>query len=150
MDAAAAAASTAITQHNYGMPSNGMNPLTVMQQDGDTASLPTAIQEWRRVQDEIEACKQQIREKTRRSKALEQFIMAIMKRYNIGALDLKTSNGRVLYKRSKRQEGLGPKTLGKLLTEYTKSEDKATEILQFINENRETKVSEKLSYEKFD
>ena len=127
----------------------GINPLTVMPQDGDTASLPTAIQEWRRVQDEIQSFKQQIREKSRRAKALEQFIMTIMKRYNIGALDLKSSNGRVLYKRSKRTAGLNPKTLNKLMADYMKSEEKAAEAVKYINEHRETKMSEKLTYEKF-
>lgn len=127
----------------------GINPLTVLPQDGDTASLPTAIQEWRRVQDEIQSFKQQIREKSRRAKALEQFIMTIMKRYNIGALDLKSSNGRVLYKRSKRTAGLNPKTLNKLMSDYMKSEEKAAEAIKYINEHRETKLSEKLTYEKF-
>lgn len=127
----------------------GINPLTVLPQDGDTASLPTAIQEWRRVQDEIQSFKQQIREKSRRAKALEQFIMTIMKRYNIGALDLKSSNGRVLYKRSKRTAGLNPKTLNKLMADYMKSEEKAAEAIKYINEHRETKLSEKLTYEKF-
>lgn len=127
----------------------GINPLTVLPQDGDTASLPTAIQEWRRVQDEIQSFKQQIREKSRRAKALEQFIMTIMKRYNIGALDLKSSNGRVLYKRSKRTAGLNPKTLNKLMADYMKSEEKAAEAVKYINEHRETKTSEKLTYEKF-
>ena len=128
----------------------GINPLTVLPQDGDTASLPTAIQEWRRVQDEIQSFKQQIREKSRRAKALEQFIMTIMKRYNIGALDLKSSNGRVLYKRSKRTAGLNPKTLNKLMADYMKSEEKAAEAVKYINEHRETKLSEKLTYEKFE
>lgn len=127
----------------------GINPLTVLPQDGDTASLPTAIQEWRRVQDEIAGYKQQIKERTRRAKALELFIMTIMKRYNIGALDLKASNGRVLYKRSKRTAGLNPKTLKELATDFLKSGEKADELIKYINENRETKVSEKLAYEQF-
>jgi hypothetical protein len=132
------------------MPAEGVNPLTVLPQDGDTASLPTAIQEWRRVQDEIAGYKQQIKERTRRAKALELFIMTIMKRYNIGALDLKASNGRVLYKRSKRTAGLNPKTLKDLAADFLKSPERADELLKFINENRETKVSEKLAYEQFD
>ncbi len=132
------------------MPPEGINPLTVLPQDGDTASLPTAIQEWRRVNDEIASFKQQIRERTRKAKALEAFIMGIMKRYNIGALDLKASNGRVLYKKGKRAAGLGAKKQAQLIGEYMRSEQKAAELMKFLAEHRETKMSEKLAYESFD
>jgi hypothetical protein len=98
-----------------GIPPEGINPLTVLPQDGDTDSLPTAIQEWRRVNDEIASFKQQIRERNKKAKALETFIMGIMKRYNIGALDLKSSNGRVLYKKSKRSTAISGKNMEKLL-----------------------------------
>lgn len=131
-----------------GMPAEGINPLVTA--DSDTASLPTAIQEWRRINDEMSGLKLQIREKARRSKALEAYIMNIMKRYNIGALDLKSSNGRVLYKRSKRASALSAKDMGKLVAEFMKSEEKAAELLNFLNEHKEVKQTEKLAYENFD
>ena len=132
------------------MPTAGINPLTVMPHDGDTASLPTAIQEWRRVRGEISALQTQIKERNRRAKALETFIMDIMKRYNIGALDLKSSNSRVLYKRGKRTATLNPKTMQALLTEYTKSEEAAAGIMKFLEENRAKKETERLAYESFE
>jgi hypothetical protein len=132
------------------MPVVGINPLTVMPQDGDTASLPTAIQEWRRVRGEIGALQTQIKERNRRAKALEVFIMDIMKRYNIGALDLKSSNSRVLYKRGKRTASLNPKTMQALLTEYMKSEETAADIMKFLTEKREKKETERLAYESFE
>jgi hypothetical protein len=132
------------------IPAAGINPLTVMPQDGDTASLPTAIQEWRRVRGEISALQTQIKERNRRAKALETFIMDIMKRYNIGALDLKSSNSRVLYKRGKRTATLNPKTMQALLTEYTKSEEAAAGIMKFLDENRAKKETERLAFEQFD
>ncbi len=133
-----------------GMPPAGLNPMQVTQQENDTASLPTAIKEWCRIQDEIVQYKLQIRERTRRVKALENFIMEIMKRNNIGALDLKSSGGRILYKKSKRTTGLSGDTLNKLLAEALKSEEKAQEVIKFITEHRGTKVSERLSYEPLD
>lgn len=132
------------------IPAAGINPLTVMPQDGDTASLPTAIQEWRRVRVEISTLQTQIKERNRRAKALESFIMDIMKRYNIGALDLKSSNSRVLYKRGKRTATLNPKIMQTLLTEYTKSEEVAAGIMKFLEENREKKETERLAYESFE
>lgn len=141
-----------IVAPNQGMPPEGINPLSVIPSapDGDTASLPTAIQEWRRISDEIGGLKQQIRERTRRVKALEAYIMSIMKRYNIGALDLKSSNGRVLYKKSKRSTAISGKNMEKLFAEFMKSEQRAAELLAFLNEHREVKLAEKLTYENFD
>lgn len=133
-----------------GMPPSGLNPMQVSQPENDTASLPTAIKEWCRIQDEIVQYKLQIRERTRRMKALENFIMEIMKRNNIGALDLKSSGGRILYKKSKRTSGLNTDTLNKLLAEYLNSDEKAQEVIKFISERRSTKVSERLAYEPLD
>ncbi len=130
-----------------GMPTGGLNPMVATQSENDTASLPTAIKEWCRIQDEITQFKLQIRERTRRVKALENFIMEIMKRNNIGALDLKSSGGRILYKKSKRTAGLSGDSLNKLLADALKSEEKAQEIIKFISEHRSTKISERLSYE---
>ena len=134
-----------------GMPEQGINPL---QQDNDTASLPTAIKEWCRIMDEVKEFKQQIRERARRVKALENFILSIMKRNNIGALDLKSSGGRVLYKKSKRQATINPKSLNDILIDYMKGDQKAAEkaadIVKYISDKRETKILEKLAYESLD
>lgn len=133
-----------------GMPPGGLNPMHVTQPENDTASLPTAIKEWCRLQDEIVQFKQQIKERNRRMNALGNFIMEIMKRNNIGALDLKSSGGRILYKKSKRTAGLSSDTLNKLLAEYLQSDEKAQEAIKFITEHRSTKVSERLAYEQLD
>ena len=73
-----------------------------------------------------------------------------MKNHNIGALDLKNSGGRVLFKRSKRQTGMGPKNLQKYLVDYFKSEQKANEAIEFIQKSRETFFKESLLLEKGD
>ncbi len=130
-----------------GMPPGGLNPMNTSQTENDTATLPTAIKEWCRIQEEITQFKLQIRERARRSKALENFILEIMKRNNIGALDLQSSGKRILYKKSKRTAGLSGDTLNKLLAEALKSDEKAQEVIKFITDHRETKVSERLAYE---
>ena len=78
------------------------------------------------------------------------YLCHVMKNHNIGALDLKSSNGRVLYKRSKRASALSAKSMGKLVAEFMKSEEKAAELLNFLNEHKEVKQTEKLAYENFD
>lgn len=118
--------------------------------DGDMSALPNAITEWRRIQDEISGYKQQIRERTKRCKALQEYIINIMKKHGIDALALRNSGGRVMFKRNKRAEGLGPKNLEKFLGEYLKSPDQAQAALKYIQERRVVKTTEGLQYEKID
>ena len=74
----------------------------------EMAQLSTAIQEWKRVHDELVELRQESREKGKRVKVLEDVIMRIMKKNNIGALDLKSSGGRLLYKRkAAKSDGSG-------------------------------------------
>jgi hypothetical protein len=70
-----------------------------------------------------------------------------MKQQNLGALDLKSSGGRILYEKQQRKSGLNPKVIQKLLTEHMKDETKAAEALKYINEHREAVTKEKLAYE---
>lgn len=63
-------------------------------------TLTHSIIEWRRLKEECEEAKQQLREKGKKMKVLEEVILRIMKNHNIGALDLKNSGGRVLYKKA--------------------------------------------------
>ena len=113
----------------------------------EMVQLSTAIQEWKRVHDELVEIRQDMREKGKRVKVLESVIMQIMKKNNIGALDLRSSGGRLLYKRKSAKTGLNPKTIMKALTEHLKSESKAAEAMTFITNNRESKVRESLAYE---
>jgi hypothetical protein len=62
--------------------------------------LPQMITAWKKVREESLALKEQVRERKLRLKALEEIIMRTMKRHSIGALDLKQSNGRILYKKN--------------------------------------------------
>ncbi len=113
----------------------------------DITALPNLIKTWKTLNEEVRQINESKREKTKRLKALEEMILQSMKRNNIGALDLQNSGGRILYRRKQSKESLGPKNLGKLLTEYLKSEQKATEVLKYLEEHRGSKVKESLLYE---
>jgi hypothetical protein len=83
-----------------------------------------------------------------RAVVLNSFVDALkMKRFSIGALDLQSSGGRILYEKRKVVAGLNPKSLEDMLKDYLKSEDEAKKIVEFIKENRETRVKESLKYE---
>jgi hypothetical protein len=120
-------------------------PLTDQQ---ELQNLSTIIKTWRDLNKEASTLKEQVREKTKRMKALEEMILRIMKKNNIGALDLKESGGRILYKRASAKEGLTPKNLQGLLATHMKSEEAATAALKYINDHRGAKVRESLLYER--
>lgn len=113
----------------------------------DLTSLPNLIKTWKTLSDETKELQASIREKKTRQKALEEMILQSMKRNNIGALDLHKTGGRILYRRKNAKESLGQKNLAKLLGEALKSEQKATEVLKYLEEHRGSKVKESLIYE---
>lgn len=114
----------------------------------EVQNLATIVMEWRRIHDEISEHKRKASEMSKRAKVLEGIIMNIMKQQNLGALDLKSSGGRILYEKQERRGGLSKKNLKKLLTEHLKDEVKAAEAVKYLTEHREAKTLEKLAYEK--
>lgn len=124
----------------------------VMQPTGNTdvpdlTTLPTLIKTWKTLQDETKELQSSVREKKTRLKALEEMILQSMKKNNIGALDLHKTGGRILYRRKNAKESLGQKNMARLLGEALKSEQKATEVLKYVEEHRGSKVKESLIYE---
>jgi hypothetical protein len=128
-------------------PENTEGTLTTPQEN-EMATLSHSIIEWRRLKEDSEGVRQQLRENAKKMKALEEVILRVMKNHNIGALDLKSSGGRVLYKKQKRQAGLGQKNLVKLMSEGLQSEEKANELFKYIQEHREVLTKESIAYEK--
>ena len=94
-------------------------------QENELSMLTHSIIEWRRLKELNDARKQETREANTKMKALEDIIVRVMKSHNIGALDLKNSGGRVLFKKSKRTAGLGQKNMEKLIAEHLESQEKA-------------------------
>ncbi len=113
----------------------------------DLTSLPNLIKTWKTLQDETKELQSSVREKKTRLKAREEMILQSMKKNNIGALDLHKTGGRILYRRKTAKESLGQKNMAKLLAEALKSEQKATEVLKYVDEHRGSKVKESLIYE---
>jgi len=122
-------------------------PIESQTQEQELQQLPQMITAWKKVREESLALKEQVRERKLRLKALEEVIMRTMKRHSIGALDLKQSNGRILYKKKQSKGSLTQKGLHELLAEHLKSDDAAKKALDFITEKRGTKMSEVLSFE---
>ena len=121
------------------------NPITEQQ---ELQTLRPIIGSWREMETEVSTLSAEVREKKKRMKALEEMVLRIMKKYNIGALDLKGSGGRLLYRRQTTKAALNPKVLTGLLATHLKSETAAAEAIKYIGENRESRIRESLLYEK--
>jgi hypothetical protein len=110
--------------------------------------LSLVIRTWRELQKETDELNAALKEKKKRKIALEEMILRIMKKNNIGALDLASSGGRLLYRRKTTKGTLGQKDMVRLLGEHMKSEQKAAEALQYITEHRGSRIKESILYEK--
>jgi hypothetical protein len=113
----------------------------------DLTTLPALIKSWKGLADETKGLREQVREKTKRLKVMEEMILQSMKRNNIGALDLRNSGGRILYRKKASKESMGPKTLMKLLGEHMKSETAAAAALKYVQEHLGSKTRESILYE---
>ena len=110
-------------------------------------NLSNVISEWKRMADEVYSFREQIKEKKKRMKVMEEIILRTMKAHHIGALDLKNSGGRILYKKQKQQTGMGSKNLQKYLMDCLGEQD-TSKVLKYIQEHKQTTVKELLQYEK--
>ena len=120
-------------------------------------NLPNLLTQWKKIQEEKAALlkqrkviSEQISEQNARCTAMEGMIMGTMKKHSIGALDLKSSNARALYKKRVVKAPIGKKEMKAYLTEHLKSEEEAKKLLEFLNKKREVTVKEGLVYEKTD
>ena len=120
----------------------------ILPQENDMTTLSSAIVEWRRISDECSDLKEQLKERAKKIKVLQEVIVRIMKTHNVAALDLKTTGGRVITKQKKSQTGLTPKTLQQTLATYLKSEEEARKALEYIQSQRQTSTRDALLYEK--
>jgi hypothetical protein len=122
--------------------------ITTPTDQAELQQLSLVIRTWRELQKETDELTAALKEKKKRKIALEEMILRIMKKNNIGALDLQSSGGRLLYRRQTTKGSLAQKDLVRLLGEHMKSEQKATEAIQYITEHRGSKVKESILYEK--
>ena len=111
-------------------------------------SLKEIIISWRQIEGEVSELNSQMREKKKKQKTLEEMILRIMKKHNLGALDLKGSGGRLLYRRQTTKGALNVKSITEMLVQHLKSETAAADAIKFINEHRGATVKESIQYEK--
>ena len=74
----------------------------------------------------------------------------MMKNHAIGALDLKASGARVLYKKQKKTTGVKKKEMLPLLSEHLGDEKKAKDVIAMLEKHKTTEWKEGLRYEKLE
>lgn len=138
--------------------SNVSQPETLTAEDAqEFQNLPNLLTQWKRIQeekrklvDQMRIIKEQISGHNKQCIVMEQMIMGTMKKHSIGALDLKSSGARVLYKKKSTKAPISKKDMEKHLTEHLKSQEAAKALINFLAEKKETRVKEALVYEKND
>ena len=116
----------------------------------DIQHLSEAIKAWHTTFEKITSARQIMKEESKRQKALESLIVNMMKNHAIGALDLKASGGRILYKKQKRTNAVPKKDMLPLLAEHLGDEKKAREALEFLEKHKTSEWKEGLRYEKLE
>jgi hypothetical protein len=121
----------------------------------DFKNLPVLLTEWKKLQedkqlllDEKKKINERIREHDKRAEAMQKMILPIMKSHSIGALDLKSSNARALFKKRVIKSPLGIKEMKVYFKEHFKTSDEADKLLAFLDTKRDTIIRESLVYEK--
>jgi hypothetical protein len=116
----------------------------------DLQQLSDALKSWNTTFEKINQARQTIKEESKRQKHLESLIVTMMKNHAIGALDLKASGARVLYKKQKKTTGVKKKEMLPLLSEHLGDEKKAKEVIAMLEKHKTTEWKEGLRYEKLD
>jgi hypothetical protein len=116
----------------------------------DLQQLGDALRSWNTTFEKINQARQTIKEESKRQKHLESLIVTMMKNHAIGALDLKQSGARVLYKKQKKTTGVKKKEMLPLLAEHLGDEKKAKEVITFLEKHKTTEWKEGLRYEKLE
>ena len=123
-------------------------PTVIAPTESEKQELSIMTKAWWEIQKEVDEMSSSLKEKKKRMNAMEDVILRSMKKFDTGALTLQSSGGRILMRRQTTKGSLPQKELVRLLGEHMKSDQKATEAIQYITEHRGQKVKESLLYEK--
>lgn len=118
----------------------------IQPKENELLNLTHAVIEWKKLQGELIELRAAMGERRKKMKVLEEIILRIMKNHNIGALDLKNSGGRVLYKKKKSKSSLAGKNLENLMAQFFNSQERASEVMKFIDDHREVVTRDGLAY----
>jgi hypothetical protein len=105
--------------------------------------LIKTIKEWVKTDNEIRAFQKEVRKKQEEKKKISKDLMDVMVRNEIDCFDIK--DGQIMYSKKNVKKPITKKNLLGILANYCKGDiEKATEMNNFILENREEVVKEEI------
>lgn len=107
--------------------------------------LQKSVKEWVKLDNEINVLQNEINSRKEEKKKYSKDIMEVMKTHNID-LFATPNDGQISYKKQQIKKPITQKLLFEVLPQFYKGEEeKATEIMDFINQNRGLTVRENIS-----
>jgi hypothetical protein len=108
----------------------------------DKTILVEKIKRWLELESKISANQKDLKELRKQKKQLSLDLSTIMKSKQLECIDV--AQGQILYTKTQTKKGINKKYLSDILKTYYKNDDHATEICNFILENRENTVKENI------
>jgi hypothetical protein len=113
----------------------------------EITSLPNYLKEWLILEDEIKVLANAVKEKKKRMGILQGLITKTMKGHKLGRVNIKS--GSILYQNKVTKESMGKRFIISRLTEYFKGDFiKATEVYNYLEENRAKKIKDNIKLER--
>ena len=113
----------------------------------EIATLPNYLKEWLILEDELKVLSNAVKEKKKRMGILQGLITKTMKGHKLARVNIKS--GAILYQNKVTKESMGKRFIVSRLTEYFKGDIiKATEVYNFLEENRGKRVKDNIKLER--
>ena len=111
--------------------------------------LVNAIKKWIKIDNDIKKLQKELNMRKKEKSGLSNDLMEVMKKNEIENINI--SNGKLVYTKKNVKKPLTQKLLTELLTNYYKGDVlKASEVNNFILENREETIKENIVFSPFD
>ena len=113
----------------------------------EIATLPNYLKEWLILEYELKVLSNAVKEKKKRMGILQGLITKTMKGHKLARVNIKS--GSILYQNKVTKESMGKRFIVSRLTEYFKGDIiKATEVYNFLEENRGKRVKDNIKLER--
>jgi hypothetical protein len=107
--------------------------------------LVNSIKEWMKIDSEISALQNEIKERRNKKKMLSINLLDVMKTNDIDCFDIK--GGALMYKRNNVKKPISGKSLMECLNNYYgETPEKASELTKYILDNRIVQVKESIRW----
>jgi hypothetical protein len=109
----------------------------------NTQELPNLMRQWMRTQEEMNTLNAEIRQRRTQAKALRDVILRIMETNNLAQLNI--SKGAVIHETREIKGGMSADYIARHCKDFFNGDEaKASALVAYLNEHRETKVKHDL------